>query len=54
MLKHYGLHFGVFDFIKSKKGEDVFLELNPNGQWLWLELKSGFNITKSVAENLIK
>ena len=53
MLKYYGLHFGVFDFIKSKDGQDVFLELNPNGQWLWLELESGHNITKSVAENLI-
>lgn len=54
MLKNYGLHFGVFDFIKSKKGEDVFLELNPNGQWLWLELKSGYDLTKLVAENLIE
>ena len=53
MLKHYGLHFGVFDFIRSKEGEDIFLELNPNGQWLWLELKTGYNLTKSVAENLI-
>jgi len=54
MLKNYGLHFGVFDFIKSKKGEDIFLEMNPNGQWLWLELKSGHNLTKLVAENLIE
>ena len=53
MLKHYQLHFGVFDFIKSINNKDVFLELNPNGQWLWLELKSGFNLTKIVAENLI-
>ncbi len=54
MLKHYGLHFGVFDFIYSDSGEYVFLELNPNGQWLWLELKSGYNLTKLVAENFIE
>jgi len=53
MLKHYGLHFGVFDFIKPKDREYVFLELNPNGQWLWLEEQSGYNLTKEVAENLI-
>ena len=53
MLKHYGLHFGVFDFIQSKAGKYVFLELNPNGQWLWLEEESGYNLTKEVAENLI-
>lgn len=53
MLKHYGLSFGEFDFIKSKKGDYVFLEVNPNGQWLWLEIKSGYNLTKDVAENLV-
>lgn len=53
MLKHYNLSFGEFDFIKNKKGEYVFLEINPNGQWLWLELKSGFPLTKTVAENLL-
>lgn len=50
MLKHYGLSFGEFDFIKNKKGEYVFLEVNPNS---WLEFKSGHNITKDVAENLL-
>ena len=53
MLKHYGLNFGVFDFIFSKKGEYSFLELNSNGQWLWLEELSGQNITKIVGDNLI-
>ena len=53
MVKHYGLLFGEFDFIKNKNDEYVFLEINPNGQWLWLELKSGYNLTKDVAENLL-
>ena len=53
ILQNYGLHFGVLDFICSKKGDYVFLELNPNGQWLWLEHKSGYNLTKEVAENLL-
>ena len=54
MLSHYGLHFGAFDFIYSKEGKYFFLELNPNGQWLWLEEQSGYNLTKEVADNLIE
>lgn len=53
MLKHYGLNFGAYDFIYSKDKRYVFLELNPNGQWLWLEEQSGFNLTKQIVENLI-
>lgn len=53
MIKHYGLHFGVFDFIFSINKEFVFLELNPNGQWLWLQLKSGYDLTELVAKNII-
>jgi hypothetical protein len=53
MLRHYGLHFGVFDFIYSKDHRWVFLELNPNGQWLWLEEQSGQNLSQEVAKNLL-
>lgn len=54
LLKHYNLSFGEIDMIYTKEGEYYFLELNPNGQWLWLELLSRYNLTKDVAENLIK
>ena len=37
MLARYGLNFGCFDFIVTPSNEIVFLELNPNGQFLWLE-----------------
>lgn len=53
MLRHYGLHFGAFDFIVSKDNKYVFLELNPNGQWLWLEQLSGFKISKVLTEYLV-
>ena len=53
MTRHYGLHFGAFDFIVTKKEKNfVFLELNPNGQWLWLEQLSGFPISRSLAAYL--
>ncbi len=54
MLSHYELHFGAFDFIYSKEGKYFFLELNPNGQWLWLEEQSEYNLTGEVADNLIE
>ena len=53
LIRHYGLLFGEIDMIKAKDGRYVFLEINPNGQWLWLELQSGYNLTKDVAENLL-
>ncbi len=53
LLKHYNLSFGEIDMVVTPKQEYVFLELNPNGQWLWLELKSGYDLTSDVVENLL-
>lgn len=53
LINHYGLSFGAIDMIYSDKGEYVFLELNPNGQWLWLQEQSGHDLTSLVAENLL-
>lgn len=53
-LEKMKLHFGCFDFIVTPKGEYVFLECNPNGQWLWIELETGYDISKVLAENLCK
>ncbi len=53
-LDRMGLNFGCFDFIVTPDGEYVFLECNPNGQWLWIELLTGFDISKIIAKNLAK
>lgn len=53
-LAQMGLNFGCFDFIVTPDDEYVFLECNPNGQWLWIELYTGFDISKVVATNLAK
>jgi glutathione synthase/RimK-type ligase-like ATP-grasp enzyme len=37
MTKHYGLNYGALDFIVTPAGEYVFLELNPNGQWMFVQ-----------------
>lgn len=52
-IKSIGLNFGCFDFIVTPEDEYYFLECNPNGQWLWVELLTGMPIAKSVADFLI-
>jgi len=41
--------FGRFDFIR-KNGELWFLELNPNGQWAWLDEKNEHGLVSMVAD----
>lgn len=47
-----GYRFGRFDFIR-KDGELWFLELNPNGQWAWLDEENENGLVTLVA-NAIK
>ncbi len=47
-----GYRFGRFDFIR-KNGELWFLELNPNGQWAWLDENNEHGLVSMVA-NAIK
>jgi hypothetical protein len=37
MMKRMGLLYGAFDFILTPDGEYIFLEVNPTGEWAWLE-----------------
>lgn len=53
-LQRLGLHFGCFDFIYTPSNEYVFLECNPNGQWLWIEHETGVTISEAIAEILAK
>ena len=53
MLVHaLGLNFGCIDLIVRPDGQYVFLECNPNGQWLWIELETGLKISESIARFL--
>lgn len=37
VLEKLGLEFGAIDLILTPDGEYVFLEINPNGQWAWIQ-----------------
>ena len=52
-LKRLSLNFGCFDFIVTPENDYVFLECNPNGQWLWIEQETGLPISKCIADTLI-
>lgn len=46
-----GLSFGRLDFLRCK-GRLVFLELNPNGQFAWLDLEDRHGLLSAVASAL--
>lgn len=52
LMDSFGINFASLDMILTPEGEFVFLELNPNGQWLWLELKLGLPLVANMADLL--
>lgn len=53
LLALLGLRYGAFDFIETKDGDLCFVEVNSNGQFLWLEQNLGFPISEAIADELI-
>lgn len=51
--KTLGLEMGAFDFKKDRNGNWIFLEINPQGQFLFVEPLTGQNISTSFARYLI-
>ena len=43
-----GLLVSSIDFVQSKNGELLFLEINPIGDWNWIEKHTNLPITKSM------
>lgn len=52
VMETFGLIYGAFDFIVTPEGDYVFLEVNPAGQYLWLEAMTGLPITAAIADAL--
>ena len=36
LMDEFGLSYGAADFIVTKEGQHVFLEVNAGGEWFWL------------------
>ena len=47
LLRHYRLRFAAIDMAVSTLGEWFFFEINPNGQWAWLDSCANTRIADS-------
>lgn len=52
LMTSLGLRYGAIDLIVTPKDEIIFLEINPNGQWYWIEKSTGLPIARAIAEEL--
>ena len=48
-----GLIYATYDLIVDKSGKIIFLEVNPSGQWMWLEECLNLPISTCLAKKLI-
>jgi len=54
LMRRLGLVFGCLDFIRTPDDRFVFLEVNPNGQWYWVERDTGMPLLAHFTEMLIQ
>lgn len=53
LTKILDLKFSAIDLICDKDNEYWFLEINPNGQWAWIENKTQQPISKAIVDLLL-
>jgi hypothetical protein len=49
LMRGLGLHYGRLDFLVDKKGNWWFLEVNPNGQFGWLDPRNERGVLSAIA-----
>lgn len=54
MNEKLSIKFGAYDLIYTHRRKYVFLELNANGQWGWVQELTGLPISSTIADLLIK
>jgi glutathione synthase/RimK-type ligase-like ATP-grasp enzyme len=52
LVRALGLAYAAVDLRRRPDGEHVFLEVNPGGQWLFVEQRTGQRITEAMADLL--
>jgi glutathione synthase/RimK-type ligase-like ATP-grasp enzyme len=48
------ISFGAIDLVLDKADNYWFLEINPNGQWAWIERRTGLPITAAIVDALLE
>jgi hypothetical protein len=52
LVSRLGLWYGAIDMIVTPDGRHVFVEINPNGQYLWIERETGLPISEAICDLL--
>ena len=53
LVEELGLRYGAIDMIVTPDGRYVFVEINPNGQYLWIEHQTGLAISEAICDLLL-
>jgi len=53
LVRSYELHFAAIDLARDRDGRFWFFELNPAGQWAWLEQAAGAPISQALIRCLL-
>jgi len=54
LVRMLGLQFGAIDLVLKPDGSYVFLEINPNGQWAFVEQVTGLPLTAAMVALLTR
>jgi glutathione synthase/RimK-type ligase-like ATP-grasp enzyme len=54
LMRRLGLHYGAVDMRRTDAGEHLFLEVNPAGQWHFVEHRTGLPISEAIADELAR
>ncbi|MDN4623697.1 MvdC/MvdD family ATP grasp protein [Pantoea agglomerans] len=54
LVKLLNLRFGAIDLICDNDDNYWFLEINPNGQWAWIENQTNLPIASSIVDELLR
>lgn len=52
LQRRLGLYYGAIDMRRTPGGEYIFFEVNPAGQWLFVEQRTGMAISQAIADLL--
>lgn len=52
LVQRLGLRYGAIDLVCDQSGKLWFLEINPNGQWAWIENLTGYAIAAAIVDEL--
>lgn len=54
LMRELGLVYGAIDLLRTRDGTEVFLEINPAGEWLFAQERTGQDITGAMAALLAR